>query len=204
MKRFGGKARVKKISSLPGDSPPRSPSTLCLGSDLLSSPHASSLSSALPSSASLSSSSPLSVPSALDVVSSENYAHKPSPTASPFSANPTCPASRGSLGRRTPFDPPFGEGPLPQPPQASARPGMGGARKTSATATRPASSNSEAADQYGHGCLPSYGFPQGKRDRNAARFAIERGRGDNRHLVASDHCGYGCPLPPTPPPTSLR
>ena len=123
MKRLGGKARVKKISSLPGDSPSHSPSTLCLGSDLLSSPHASSFSSALPFSASLSSSSPL---SALAVASSENFAHKPGPMASPFSASPTCPASGGSPGRRTPFAPPFGEGPLPQPPQASPRPGLGG------------------------------------------------------------------------------
>ena len=54
LKRVGDKARVKKISSLPGESPPHSPSTLCLGSDLLSISHASSLSSALPLSASLS------------------------------------------------------------------------------------------------------------------------------------------------------
>ena len=36
LKRLGGKARVKKISSLPGESPSLSLSTLCLGSDLLS------------------------------------------------------------------------------------------------------------------------------------------------------------------------
>ena len=161
VKRLGGRARVKRISSLPGDSPSHSPSTLCLGSDLLSSPHASSLSSALLFSASLSSSSSLSVPSALDVASLENYARKPGLIASPFSANLTCPASRGSWGRRTPFAPPSGKVLLPQPPQASPRPGLGGsgtppltspragtggARKTRATATWPASSNSKARE----------------------------------------------------------
>ena len=161
VKRLGGKARVKRISSLPGDSPSHSPSTLCLGSDLLSPPHASSLSSALPFSVPLSSSSSFSVSSALDVAGLENHARKPGPMASPFSANPTCPVSRGSPGRRTPFAPPSGEVLLLQPPQASPtlglsgsgtppltspRPGTGGARKTSATATRPASSNSEARE----------------------------------------------------------
>ena len=53
VKRLGGKARVKKISSLPGESPSQCPSTLCLRSDLLPTPHASSLSSALPFSASV-------------------------------------------------------------------------------------------------------------------------------------------------------
>ena len=51
LKCLGGKARVKKISSLPGESPSHSPPTLCLRSDLLSaSLHASSLSSAPPGS----------------------------------------------------------------------------------------------------------------------------------------------------------
>ena len=53
LKRLGGKARVKKISSLPGESPSHAPSTLCLGSDLLFTPHASLLSSVFPLSASL-------------------------------------------------------------------------------------------------------------------------------------------------------
>ena len=53
VKRLGGKARVKKISSLPGESPSHCPSTLCVCSDLLPTPHASSLSSALPFSASV-------------------------------------------------------------------------------------------------------------------------------------------------------
>ena len=38
VKCLGGKARVKKISSLPGESPSHSSSTLCLGSDRLSTP----------------------------------------------------------------------------------------------------------------------------------------------------------------------
>ena len=111
LKRLGGKARGINISSLPGESPSHSPPTLCLGSHLLPVSHAPSLSSALPLFA-----SPL-FSSLLPSVCAGNYARKPGPMATPFSANSTCPVSRGSLGRQTPFVPPFGEEMLPQPPQ---------------------------------------------------------------------------------------
>ena len=169
--------RVKKISSLPGESPSHSPSTLCLRADLLStSLHASSLSSAPPLSVSLSHSSPLSadlasdsslspvsLPSVLGVTSSQNSQRKPGQMANLDPATLTCPDSRRSPGRRTPFVPPFGEGLLlPQPPQqtspmvalggsstpllTSPRAGVGGQRKASETVTWPASPESEARE----------------------------------------------------------
>ena len=177
LKRLGGKVRVKKISSLPGESPSHSPSTLCLRADLLStSLHASSLSSAPPLSVSLSHSSPLSadlasdsslspvsLPLVLGVTSSQNSQRKPGQMANLDPATLTCPDSRRSPGRRTPFVPPFGEGLLlPQPPQqtspmvalggsstpllTSPRAGVGGQRKASETVAWPASPESEARE----------------------------------------------------------
>ena len=179
LKRLGGKARVKKILSLPGESPSHSPSTLCVCSDLLSaSLHASSLSSAPPLSASLSHSSllsldlasdsslsPVSLLSVLGVTSSQNFQRKPGQMANLGPATLTCPDSRHSPGRRTPFAPPFGKGLLlPQPPQqtspmaglggsgkpllTSPRVGLGGSREASVTATQPASPPTEAGETF--------------------------------------------------------
>ena len=178
LKRLGGKARVRKISSLPGESPSHSPPTLCLGSDLLSAPpHASSLSSPTPLPTSLSHSSPFSselasdsslspgfLPSVLGVISSQNLQRKPGRMANLGPAT-TCPDSHRSPGRRTPFAPPLGEGLLlPQPPQQTThmaglggsgkppltthRAGSGGSRRPSATATRSASPPTEAEETF--------------------------------------------------------
>ena len=172
---------MKKISSLPGESPSRSPSTLCLRSDLLSaSLHASSLSSASSLSASLSHSSlssdlasdsslsPVSLPSVLGVISSQNFQRKPGQVANLSPATLTCPDSRRCPGQRTPFAPPLGEGLLlPQPPQqtspmaglggsgkpllTSPRTGSGGSWKPSATATRSTSPPTETFTIFGEG-----------------------------------------------------
>ena len=148
LKRLGGKARVRKISSLPGESPSHSPPTLCLGSDLLSAPpHASSLSSPTPLPTSLSHSSPFSselasdsslspgfLPSVLGVISSQNLQRKPGRMANLGPAT-TCPDSHRSPGRRTPFAPPLGEGlPTHQP---SAGPSVSSSAQVRGSARKP-------------------------------------------------------------------
>ena len=142
---------MRKISSLPGESPSHSPPTLCLGSDLLSAPpHASSLSSPTPLPTSLSHSSPFSselasdsslspgfLPSVLGMISSQNLQRKPGRMANLGPAT-TCPDSHRSPGRRTPFAPPLGEGLLlPQPPQQTTHmAGLGGSGKPPLTTHR--------------------------------------------------------------------
>ena len=163
----GGKASGMKIPSLHGESPSHSPPTLCLGPHLLPvSPRSITFFCSSPFCGSFTLPLFSSIPSVLDVTSSGNYAHKPGPMATPFSANSTCPVNRGSLGRRTPFTPPFGEGPLPQPPQSFPQGGVEWFWQTTAN-----------VPQGGVGW-----FSEGKRDHNAARFAWDRGKGDNRHL----------------------
>ena len=72
--------------------------------------------------------------------------------ATPFPATSTCPVSRGCLGRRTPFTFPFGEGLLPQPPQAFPGRRVGGFWQTNANVH-----HGVAGGQCGHGCFPSHG-----------------------------------------------
>ena len=86
--------------------------------------------------------------------------------ATPFSANSTCPVSRSSLGWRTPFAPPFGEGPLPQPLQRFPQGGVGWFWQTTSN-------------------VPQGGvrwFLEGRCDCKAAHFPWDRGKGDNRRL----------------------
>ena len=179
VKRLGGKARVKKISSLPRESPSHSPSTLCLRSDLFrfsprfiaffysplplsaSLSHSSPLSSDLASDSSL---SPVSLPSVLGVTSSENFQRKPGQMANLGPATLTCPDSRAADALR---------------PSLSRR----------AAAVTTTSTN---LPHGGVGCfwqttanVPQGGvgwFSEGKRDCNAARFATHRGRRDIHHL----------------------
>ena len=164
-KRLGGKAREMKISSLPGESPSHSPPTLCLGSHLHPVP---------PRSIAFFCSSPFlrlhaSPPFRLRLtylVQGTTHASQVR-MATPFSASSTCPASHGSLGRWTPFAPPFGEGPLPQPPQ-KLPPWrdwviLGRQARPSTRPTLPETEARETTAAFGEGPMPQpqQSFPHG-------------------------------------------
>ena len=150
LKRLGGKARGKKISSLPGESPSHplfrlSPTSRLptLHRFLLLFP---SLRLFHPPTLLLT--PPFHVRLTLLVQGTTNASQVQ--WQPPFHATSTCPVSRGSLGRRTPFASLFGEG-----PQSFLQGRVGWFWQTTAN-------------------IPQGGvrwFSEGKRDSNAARFA---------------------------------